>query len=50
MENLESLRSLFFQEAELFLSIYDKDLNCIDVNEAFIKLLKCTREDLVGKN
>ncbi len=50
MENLESLRSLFFQEAELFLSIYDKDLNCIDVNEAFIKLLKCERQDLIGKN
>lgn len=50
MENLESLRSLFFQEAELFLSIYDKDLNCIDVNDAFLKLFKCNREDLIGKN
>ncbi len=50
MENLESLRSLFFQEAELYLSIYDKDLNCIDVNEAFVKILRCKREDLIGKN
>lgn len=50
MENLESLRSLFFQEAELYLSIYDKNLNCIDVNEAFLKLFKCTRQDLIGKN
>lgn len=50
MENLESLRSLFFQEAELFLSIYDKDLNCIDANDAFIKLLRCSRESLIGKN
>ncbi|MES2863172.1 MAG: PAS domain-containing protein [Bacteroidota bacterium] len=50
MGNLESLRSLFFQEAELFLSIYDKDLNCIDANEAFLKLLNYKREDLIGKN
>lgn len=50
MENLDKLRSLFFQEADLFLSIYDKDLNCLDVNETFIKLFRCERKDLIGKN
>lgn len=50
MEELDPLRSLFFQEAELYLSIYDKDLNCLDVNKAFLELFKCKREDLVGKN
>ncbi|MDP2385886.1 MAG: PAS domain-containing protein [Bacteroidota bacterium] len=50
MKHLDKLRSHFFQEAELFLSIYDKDLNCIDVNEAFLKLFRCEREDLIGKN
>ncbi|MCC6684461.1 MAG: PAS domain-containing protein [Bacteroidia bacterium] len=50
MEDLDKLRSLFFQEAELFFSIYDKDLNCLDVNEAFAKLFRCERKDLIGKN
>lgn len=50
MQDLNKLRSHFFQEAELFLSIYDKDLNCIDVNEAFLKLFRCEREDMIGKN
>lgn len=50
MEELDKLRSLFFQEAELFFSIYDKDLNCLDVNEAFVKLFRCERKDLIGKN
>lgn len=50
MEELDKLRSHFFQEAELFLSIYDANLNCLDVNEAFLKLYRCDRKDLVGKN
>lgn len=50
MENLENLRSLFFQEAELCLSVYDEHLNCIDFNQAFLKIFKCKREDLIGKN
>lgn len=50
METINALRSLFFEEADLFLSIYDKDLNCLDINEAFLKLFRCERKDLVGKN
>lgn len=50
MEHLDQLRSHFFQEAELYLSMYDKDLNCIDANEAFLKLFKSERKDMIGKN
>jgi len=50
MKHIRDIRSLFFQEAELYLSVYDENLNCIDINEAFLKLYKCKREDLIGKN
>ncbi|MBI3220726.1 MAG: PAS domain-containing protein [Bacteroidetes bacterium] len=50
MEYKENLRSLFFQEADIFLSVYDKDLNCLDVNDAFLKLYHYSREEVIGKN
>lgn len=50
MDYDENLRSIFFQEADLFLSVYDKDLNCLDVNDAFLKLYQSPRKAVIGKN
>ncbi|MDX2191331.1 MAG: PAS domain-containing protein [Bacteroidota bacterium] len=50
MEQSDKLRSLFFQESDLYLSIYDKDLNCLDFNDAFLSVFQCERKDLLGKN
>ena len=34
----------------MLFSIYDKDLNCIDVNKATLKLLNLERDKLIGRN
>ncbi len=48
--NDKELRLLFFEEADVLFQIYDKDLNCIDVNKATLKLFNVERHQLVGKN
>lgn len=50
MKDQNKLRSIFFQESELFFSIYDKNFNCIDCNDAFAKVFKSNRESIIGKN
>ncbi|MBL7910882.1 MAG: PAS domain-containing sensor histidine kinase [Bacteroidia bacterium] len=46
----DELRLLFFEEADVLFSIYDKDLNCIDVNKATLKLFNLERDKLIGRN
>lgn len=48
--NAKELRSLFFEEADVLFQIYDKDLNCIDVNKTTLKLFNIERHQLIGKN
>ncbi|HRH48291.1 MAG TPA: PAS domain-containing sensor histidine kinase [Panacibacter sp.] len=48
--NNNQLRLLFFEEADVLFSIYDKDLNCIDVNKATLKMFNIERDKLIGKN
>lgn len=47
---MRELRAEFFENSEMLLSIYDKDLTLVDVNEAFLKALHFKRTDLIGKN
>lgn len=49
-DNQEKLRSAFFDEADIIFSLFDKDLNFVDVNEAFLKPLHFKRDDIIGKN
>ncbi|MBI3232516.1 MAG: PAS domain-containing sensor histidine kinase [Bacteroidetes bacterium] len=44
------LRLLFFEEADVLFTIYDKNLNCIDVNKATLKLFNIERSDIIGRN
>jgi signal transduction histidine kinase len=48
--NDKDLRLLFFEEADVLFQIYDKDLNCVDVNKATLKLFHLERDQLIGKN
>lgn len=48
--NNNELRLLFFEEADVLFSIYDKNLNLIDVNKATLKLFNIERNKLIGKN
>lgn len=47
---LEKLRSTFFEEADLVISILDKNLDFIDVNQTLLKTFNFKREDIIGKN
>jgi signal transduction histidine kinase len=49
-ESIEKLRSLFFDQADLIFTLFDKDLFCIDVNETALKKLHLKKEDMVGKH
>lgn len=40
----------FFENSDMLLSIYDKDLNLIDANTAFFKGLHLNKADTIGKN
>lgn len=40
----------FFENSDMLLSIYDKDLNLIDANKAFFKALHLNRALTIGKN
>lgn len=46
----KTFRAEFFENSEMLISIYDKDLNLIDVNTAFLKALRFERKDVLGKN
>lgn len=43
-------RAEFFENSEMLISIYDKDLNLIDANTAFLKGLRFEKKDILGKN
>ena len=45
-----NLYAAFFENSEMLLSIYDKNLTLIDVNPAFLKALHFDKEDIIGKN
>lgn len=47
---LEKLRSLFFEEADIILAVMDKNLDFIDVNQTLLRTLNFKREDIIGKN
>ncbi|MES2288027.1 MAG: PAS domain-containing sensor histidine kinase [Bacteroidota bacterium] len=49
-DDQDKLRSKFFERSEMFLSIFDKDLYYVDVNEAFYKKLRLNRNEIVGKH
>lgn len=40
----------FFDEASDIYSLYDKDLNLIDVNKAFLTTFRLNKSDIIGKN
>jgi len=48
--NSTSLRESFFDKAQETLVIFDKDLNFVDVNDAFLHSLHLNRENIIGKN
>lgn len=48
--NNSNLYAAFFENSEMLLSIYDKNLTLIDVNPAFLKALHFDKEDIIGKN
>lgn len=48
--NFNNLKSQFFDHAETNFSLWDKDLNCIDANESFLKMINLQRNEIVGKN
>lgn len=49
-EENKDFRQEFFENSEMLISIYDKNLNLIDVNTAFLKGLKFEKKDILGKN
>ncbi len=51
LEELKQIyRAEFFENSEMLISIYDKDLNLIDANKAFLVALRFKKEDILGKN
>ncbi len=48
--DINSYRAEFFENSEMLISLYDKDLNLIDANAAFLTGLKLKKEDIIGKN
>lgn len=47
---INTLKAAFFDEADILFSLWDKDLFCIDVNEATLKAINFKRENFVGKH
>ena len=47
--NIEHLKSQFFDHAETNFTLWDKDLNCIDANESFLKMIRLQRNEILGK-
>lgn len=50
MDNNHSLRSIFFDNADVFCFLFDKRLNVIDANKAALHLVQLPLEQLMGKN
>jgi PAS domain S-box-containing protein len=46
----KDFRGEFFENSEMLISIYDKNLNLIDANSAFLKALRFEKNDIIGKN
>lgn len=44
------LRSELFDESDLIIAIFDKDLNYLDVNDSFLKVSPFKKTDIIGKN
>ncbi|MBS1636662.1 MAG: PAS domain-containing sensor histidine kinase [Bacteroidetes bacterium] len=43
-------RAEFFEKSEMLISLYDKNLNLLDANTAFLKALRFEKKDILGKN
>jgi PAS domain S-box-containing protein len=49
-KTLNNLKSQFFDQAEINFILWDKDLNCLDANESFLKMHNLQRSEIAGKN
>jgi signal transduction histidine kinase len=49
-DNINKLRSLFFDEADSLFAIFDKELYFLDANEVFFKTLHLKKEDMPKKH
>lgn len=49
-KDINNLKAAFFDQADILFSLWDKDLICIDVNEATLKAINFKRENFVGKH
>lgn len=49
-KDINNLKAAFFDEADILFSLWDKELICIDVNEATLKAINFKRENFVGKH
>lgn len=49
-EELEKLRSVFFDEADIILAIMDENFAIIDVNETLLRTFSFKREDVIGNS
>ena len=48
--DLKNIRSEFFNNAELHFTVFDKNLNIIDVNDSLLKHYHLNYNEIVGKN
>ncbi len=46
----KDFRLEFFENSEMLISIYNKDLDLIDANRAFLKGLRLEKKNIIGKN
>jgi PAS domain S-box-containing protein len=46
----DELRAAFFDKSNELFTLFDKDLNLIDANEAALALFRAKKEDVVGRN
>lgn len=46
----DNIKALFFDEANLFITVWDKDIRCVDISRAALKALHFKKEDLLGKH
>lgn len=49
-EKTPELLQMFFNNSEELYSIFDKDLNYVDVNDAFLRTFHFQKKDIIGKN
>lgn len=48
--NLKNIHSEFFNNADLHFTVFDKDLNIIDVNDSLLKYYHLDYNEIIGKN